>query len=153
MKAPACLVLVLTLSIGSVALRGQNPPNGPREPDFDRQLQHFDVPMQVGHEVAPRRKQRDAPVERHPRESGQMLSCVQRQAVIQVRPRVPYGVTTLQHHVLDATAAQLGRRRKASRPSTHHHHRIAISGRQAGFRRGRRRTARPSGSRDRDRCG
>src|SRR5215212_9104368 len=39
MKAPACLVLVLTLSIGSVALRGQNPPNGPREPDFDRQLQ------------------------------------------------------------------------------------------------------------------
>jgi dipeptidyl aminopeptidase/acylaminoacyl peptidase len=39
MKAPAFLVLVLTLSLGSVALRGQNPPNGPREPDFERQLQ------------------------------------------------------------------------------------------------------------------
>jgi len=39
MKAPACLVLVFTLSLGSVALRGQNPPNGPREPDFERQLQ------------------------------------------------------------------------------------------------------------------
>ena len=39
MKAPAFLVLVLTLSLGSVALRGQSPPNRPREPDFERQLQ------------------------------------------------------------------------------------------------------------------
>src|SRR5436190_9491412 len=39
MNAPACLVLLFTLSLGSITLRGQNPPASPREPDFDRQLQ------------------------------------------------------------------------------------------------------------------
>ena len=35
----------------------------------------------------------------------------------------------------------------------HHDHRMAVSGRQATIRRGRTRTARPSGRRDKDRCG
>ena len=39
MKAPAFCVLLLTLSLGSVAVRGQNPQGTPREPDFDRQVQ------------------------------------------------------------------------------------------------------------------
>src|SRR5215217_4677437 len=39
MKAPAFLVLFLTLSLGSVELKAQNPQGAPREPNFERQLQ------------------------------------------------------------------------------------------------------------------
>jgi dipeptidyl aminopeptidase/acylaminoacyl peptidase len=39
MKAPALFVLLLTLSLGSISLRGQGPQGVPREPNFERQLQ------------------------------------------------------------------------------------------------------------------
>src|SRR5215211_297968 len=38
MKAPA-FALFVALCLGSAAVRGQNPPGTPREPDFERQLQ------------------------------------------------------------------------------------------------------------------
>src|SRR2546425_13245164 len=39
MKAPAFAVIFLALSLGSNTVRGQNPQNPPRQPDFERQLQ------------------------------------------------------------------------------------------------------------------
>ena len=63
--AGACIVIavVLTLSV---------------DPRLDRQLEHFHVAVEVCNEVAARREDRDAAVERHAGKRGQVLSRVDR---------------------------------------------------------------------------
>jgi hypothetical protein len=71
--------------------------------------------MEVFDEQRTRRKERRAGTEWESRKAGEVLACVQHQAVVHVCPRVSDLRAPLEHDVLDAAAEELARDGEARR--------------------------------------